>query len=287
LKVKYISIQEIHLIQQSEPWIIIAESGGSKTDWRIKTNNQIFGFQTINFHPNTLREEQKEIITKLAKVIPNNSSLYFYGSGCLQIENQTKIKSFFESCSFSTLEVYSDLVAAGISIWGKNTGYFGILGTGSVLAHYKKNEITELTGGYGYLLGDEGSGYFFGKLAIQYYLNANGSNEFNSLFESKYGDKKSIFSKVYNEKGKEFISQIQLKGNTDALNSEINQLHRENITLFIETYLKKNPAIKEIGFIGSYAFYHEEILKKLLHENGIILKKVIQKPIDLLIEQHF
>jgi hypothetical protein len=57
--------------------------------------------------------------------------------------------------------------------------------------------------------------------------------------------------------------------------------------LFLTKYLPKNKTIAEISFIGSYAFFNEELLKELLIKSGVRLKKIIQKPIDELMRFHF
>lgn len=44
------------------------------------------------------------------------------------------------------------------------------LGTGSVGSYYHQKQFT-IIGGYGHIIGDLGSGYHFGKLVIQHYLN--------------------------------------------------------------------------------------------------------------------
>ena len=282
-----INFEELTNFEFDTPVIIIAESGGTKTDWRIKNNNQLISFQTINFHPKTIKEAQLSIIKNLSDTIPHSSSMFFFGSGCIQIENQNIIKNIFTPLHLNNLQVHSDLIAAGISIYGSGKGYVGILGTGSVLCEFNNNNIDSIHGGYGYLLGDEGSGYYFGKLAIEYFLKKEGTKEFQELVEKRYGNRDDILSKVYSEDGKQFIGQLQLNSTNQNLQAEINQLHKQNMNLFLDKYLPKNEQIKEIGFVGSYAFYNKEILQELLTIKGYNLTMIVQKPIDKLITHYF
>jgi glucosamine kinase len=278
---------ELQKITFNSPVIIIAESGGTKTDWRIQTKDQILGFETCNFHPRTIEKAQNEVIQTLIKTIPKKSTLFFYGSGCLQKENQDIIKQLFEPIYFKSVYVQSDLIAAGKSINGTGIGYVAILGTGSVLCKYNNEQIEDLFGGFGYLLGDEGSGYYFGKLAIQKYLLEECSNEYKEFIETNYGDRSSILATIYGNEGKLFLGNIRLESQDAALQLEIENIHRENIALFLSKYLPKNKTITEISCIGSYALYNEKILKEELNKRGILLKKIIQKPIDELIKFHF
>jgi hypothetical protein len=282
-----ITFEELTNFKFDTPVIILAESGGTKTDWRIKNNNRLISFQTINFHPKTIKEEQLSIIKNLSDTIPHSSSMFFFGSGCMQSENQNIIKNIFTPLNLNNLQVHSDLIAAGISIYGSGKGYVGILGTGSVLYEFNNNKIDSIHGGYGYLLGDEGSGYYFGKLAIEYFLKKEGTKEFQELVEKTYGNRDAILSKVYGEDGKQFIGQLQLNSTNQKLQAEINQLHKKNMNLFLDKYLPKNEEIEEIGFVGSYAFYNKEILQEQLTLKGYNLTMIVQKPIDKLITHYF
>lgn len=280
-------IEELKSISFDSAVKIIAESGGTKTDWRIQTDDKIVAFETINFHPKTLNNEQVSIVQYLKNIIPKNSSLFFYGSGCLQQENQYIIHKLFEPLELIINEIASDLVAAGKAIYGKQSGYVGILGTGSVLCHYSDSNIENISGGLGYLLGDEGSGYYFGKLVLQKYFNNMCSSKFKELIEKTYGSHSEILSKVYGNEGKKFISQIQLNSNLSALNIEILEIHKENISLFLDLHLPKVETIIELGFVGSYAFHMRKLLEEQLTKRGIKLTQVIQKPIDSLMKYLF
>lgn len=52
----------------------------------------------------------------------------------------------------------SDLHGAGYSLFGKESGWGTIMGTGSVLFQWKEQEVVQEIGGKGHLSGDEGSG---------------------------------------------------------------------------------------------------------------------------------
>jgi hypothetical protein len=267
----------------TEKLILIADSGGTKTDWCLISADHFYFFSTESYHPNTLSSPSKFELLVFWKDLTQKLAItcHFYGAGCSTEENQTKIKNHFtKDTNFIQLKVASDLIAAGIALIGKKEGYVGILGTGSVLTYYKNTQIAEIIGGFGYLLGDEGSGYYFGKLVLQKYLNNELSEALNSLFESQYGNRASILKNCYSPEGKAFISSIQINTESEIIQHEINLIHQENIELFLTTYLPKEAVNKEISFVGSYAFYQKEILKTTLEKLGWELRTVIQKPIE-------
>ena len=273
---------------EQQKGILVADSGGTKTDWCLITNDQPFFFTTESYHPTRLDQTSKIELLDFWKQLTQKLTIscHFYGAGCSTVENQSKIHAHFtKDCSFRNFEVASDLVAAGIALHGNDEGYVGILGTGSVLTYYKNKQITDIIGGFGYLLGDEGSGYYFGKLVLQKYLNMELSEDLKALIEVQYGQRGAILQNCYSPDGKAFISSIQLHSENESIQNEINLIHTENIDLFLSKFLPKNSTKKEISFVGSYAFYQEEILKITLEKVGWKLGKVIQKPIEALAER--
>lgn len=64
------------------------------------------------------------------------------------------------------LVLLNDAQLAHYAFFKGKKGILVIAGTGSV-CFGKKNELWERVGGWGHLFGDEGSGYYIGKLAIQ------------------------------------------------------------------------------------------------------------------------
>ena len=264
---------------------LLADSGGTKTDWCLICGDDFYFFSTESYHPNTLSSPSKLELTQFWIDLTQKLAIscHFYGAGCSTEENQTKIKNHFTNeANFIEFEVASDLVAAGIALLGKEEGYVGILGTGSVLTYYKNNQITEIIGGFGYLLGDEGSGYYFGKLVLQKFLNNELSEELKTLVENTYGTRNQLISKSYQNDGKAFISSIQLHCENPIIQEEIDRIHSENIGLFLTNYLPKETKTTEISFVGSYAYYQQDLLKLALENLGWKLREVIDKPIDAL-----
>ncbi len=77
-------------------------------------------------------------------------------------ENKNEIKEYLSrDLSFSNIIVESDTAIAFEDTFGQKDGLILICGTGSVLFGRLKGEFVRL-GGWGKLLGDEGSSYFIG-----------------------------------------------------------------------------------------------------------------------------
>lgn len=101
-----------------------------------------------------------------------------------QAEQQKIYDAFKQSPVLEKLRVQSDIHAAlAAGTWGRE-GTLLIAGTGAIIFGYEQQK-TFRVGGWGYLLGDEGSGYHLGKLAIRSVLKAHDNKMPLKLFQEK------------------------------------------------------------------------------------------------------
>jgi glucosamine kinase len=265
--------------------ILLADSGGTRTDWcLISEGGQKQFFSGISYHPVQWNEDfiKEQSQYWLTNPEITEAKLIFYGAGCMNPLVVKKMKDAFISWGFSSVEIHSDVHAAGVASFGSEHGFVAIMGTGSVFAEMNNKEIIQLRGGLGYLLGDEGSGFYFGKLLIQRYLNNQFDAHLTEELRSLIGNRVEVINKVYQPDGKAFISSIAATvANIDQ--ASIHSLHEENIRLFLDPFLE---VIKEkgISFCGSYAWERQEQVIKILGERNIKTYKFVKEPIAELVK---
>lgn len=101
-----------------------------------------------------------------------------------QAEQQKIYDAFKQSPVLEKLKIQSDIHAAlAAGTWGRE-GTLLIAGTGAIIFGYEQQK-TFRVGGWGYLLGDEGSGYHLGKLAIRSVLKAHDDKRPLKPFQEK------------------------------------------------------------------------------------------------------
>ena len=256
---------------------LIADSGGTKTDWYGLNNEkkQLF-FTTESYHPSTIDEDfikRQQIFWKNYDV--SDCQLKFYGSGCLKDDKKQLLKSILEKLGFPSPSVESDLFAAYKAL--KTTPeMIAICGTGSVLFKVENEQITELRGGLGWDKGDEGSGSYFGKLLIErlgdnksacpeIFEQINQWRPFEELIEMQNSiESKSIYSQL----------SYVLKDKTES--PFLIEIHRKNINLFFDLYCNN---INSISIVGSYAFYLKSYFEEACKLRNIELLEVVERPI--------
>lgn len=247
---------------------IVAESGGTKTDWKIEINGKTIKRSGKSLHPSRfsdqLLKEEKQFWSNYNLT---NSELLFFGAGGLKENGNQKIKQFLHQIGFKNITVKSDLHAAGLASYGTKSGWVGILGTGSVVFFWNGITPTQITGGLGHLIGDEGSGFYFGKLVLE----AFESKKLNSTQEEEIRNLEIIPNK---------IQKFETARLSKSLSSEFEYFHKKNIDLFCKKHLTEE--IKTISIIGSYGFFHQEIIQKKILEYHVNICNFIQYPIDLI-----
>lgn len=147
------------------------------------------------------------------------------------------------------------------------------LGTGSVASYFKNSEF-KLLGGYGHILGDLGSGYHFGKIVIQSYLNdfeANINLPYMTAIERYFGATgRSVLTEVSNRE-KQMCSQLAKEFMDNRLFEQQFKLYFKQFELELQRMIKVSSKQTIIinGSITKSKRFKEEIKKIKLN---IIIK---------------
>lgn len=259
---------------------LIADSGGTKTDWfGVDDQGDHHRFTTESYHP--LQVDEAFINRQLEFWKQHTISdciLHFYGAGCLQEEKQEKMKAVFRKIGFADAFVESDLFAAAKAVNNEN-GMIAICGTGSVLFKVEHEQLVELRGGLGWDQGDEGGGFYFGKLLLQRLEDHPGDYpEIRNVIE-KWKNMEELVSVKGKPESKSEYARLAALFSGHLSHPLIAGVHMENIQLFLQLYAGGCPSI---GFVGSYAFYLQDYFRLACQMRGIEVTGFIERPIELL-----
>lgn len=271
--------------------ILVADSGSSKTDWRGYYKGEIFEFNTPGINPYFLNaNEMAKVIAKdknLLSIANKVREIYFFGAGSSSPDKHEIISNGLSSVfTKSFISVDNDLIGSAYATCGEQPGFTCILGTGSNVSFYDGKELYHGTHGLGYILGDEGSGTWFGKKLLVSWLYDLMPDELAKDFAETYEvDKNSIITNVYMKP----FPNIYLASFTRFMSKHKDHPFIQNILCvgfqeFVDTNLKdqKNPDNLPFNFVGSIAYHFQDKLKQICVKNGINVGNIIQKPIDSL-----
>ncbi|WP_343636607.1 hypothetical protein [Fluviicola sp.] len=259
---------------------IIADSGGSSTTWGIVLkNNEVIFLQTDSLHPKYALSEGFSMGGLKTQFEGMQVPLHFYGAGCSSEVVQAQMRGLLQQLGFSEVHVYPDTLAACRALYGNQPGWVAILGTGSVLVAYDGSTITKRIGGYGSLVGDEGSGFYFGKLLVRHLLR---TEKWEEAWVKAFQSREFVLSKLAGSDSQQWISG--LAGETAGM--DFGFLHRRNAELFVEQYCMGIPGLQEISFIGTYGKEQERVFTQVFESRNIRPGKRIASPIRDLVRYH-
>ena len=173
---------------QEEQYYLGIDGGGTKTDFALADSEGNLLSRVIlgACNPNdvgisTVQDILLRGIIEVCAQYPKNSISVFFGfAGGASDEYKQKMLDFLSSFGFARVGIGEDTqnsVATGL---GDENGIAVIMGTGSVV-YAKYNEKFYRYGGFGYMLGDEGSGFAIGRDTIQAALMAEDGSGTDTL----------------------------------------------------------------------------------------------------------
>ncbi len=152
-----------------------------------------------------------------------------------------------EKIKIENLQVISDAIIALEGAFGNSAGIIIIAGTGSIVFGRDVNGKFHRVGGWGRIIGDEGCGYFIGRLAINLISRSfdgrNSSTLLKNLAAKKFGftSQTKIINKIYKnhfELSKLAPIVIQASEKGDLESKKIIQLSINELLLMVETLVK-------------------------------------------------
>jgi glucosamine kinase len=274
---------------------IIVDSGSTKANWYLA--DPVPGTpahcQTSGINP--FYQSSSEIVKTLEAEFSLDksavTSVVYYGAG---VANELKrqelmvaLQSFFHA---TEIRVESDLLAAAHALCGHQEGIAAILGTGSNSCYYDGKTIVQNVSPLGFILGDEGSGAVLGKKLLSDVLKNQMPQNIIRLFHETYNlSAGEILESVYR---KPYPNRF-LAGFTRFLSAHIQEEAIYNLVYnsFIEFFIRNIKQYPHYGNLqvhctGSIAFHFSEVLKDAASTTGHTIGKIVQDPMEGLLEYH-
>jgi N-acetylmuramic acid 6-phosphate etherase len=275
--------------------ILIADSGSTKTDWRLIDGNNIRPMSTLGINP--YHSDEAEIARELGKLELDGNErdilqIFFYGSGVANEAMKQVIRHGLQKRVgvHPYIQVNDDLLGVARALFQREDGIACILGTGSNSGLYQDGKITDKVPAMGYSLGDEGSGTDIGKRLVNALHKRNLSDELRDAIISEEGlSMDQILDNVYQKPhANRYLASLTKIAIKHINNEEIRGIVKQAFEDFIQKNISKYKNFKEkkIGFAGSVAFHFKPILDEVLRSYKLNCDRIIASPIEGLVEFH-
>ena len=268
--------------------ILLADSGGSKLDWRLlQTDGTITQANSAGFNPyyQSIEDLKTHINTALIpKITEPVSKIFFYGAGVSSEKNQLHIKTaFLEFFPDAHIEIGWDLLAAARALCGQEPGIACIMGTGSNSCLYDGKQIIGNVANLGWILADEGSGANIGRKFLVDYLRETMPENLRVQFNQRFPlTREEFLEKVYqHERPSAFLASFTKFIFQHLKEPYCYQLVSNSFSEFYENNVMKYENYKnlKVHFTGSVAFYFSDLLRQVANDKGITVKNILKGPI--------
>lgn len=276
--------------------ILIADSGSTKCDWQlIENKKKTLYTHTKGINPFFHDEETIESFIKENEELYSLSSkveqVFIYCAGGSTSDLKKRVEEGLRRVFINAkLMVDHDLIAAALANYDGKPEISCILGTGSNSISFDGENMIEKVPALAYILGDEGSGSFFGKRLLSDYLYNFLPEEIDHVLRNELKlTKDEILENVYmkpyaNVYLASFMKTIYRFKDTEYLQ----KILVDGMEKFLRIHVMCYDNYKEapVNFIGSVAYYFQDELKEAACKLGININHINKKPIDGLVNYH-
>ncbi len=274
--------------------IVIADSGSTKTIWTFVQNKQIVR-QEITFGINPYQQDEDEILSRIQEAIGDWGKplrqAYFYGSGVTSANVAKVERSLQTVCTKAEkIEVNNDVLAAARSLCRHEAGIACILGTGSNSCLYNGKKIVSNVGGFGFILGDEGSGAVLGKQLFIDFLYQKIPPHLTKILEDKHDFSMThILEQTYRTQfPNRYMATFAPFVHQHRQEPYMQQLLERHFRDFFDrkTFCYPDYANYTYHFVGSVAYFFKDFIEKIADELGLTIGRIEKDPMQGLLEFH-
>jgi glucosamine kinase len=273
--------------------LLVADSGSTKSDWVLVKNDGVrletstMGFNPF-FHDEDFIESElnkNELFSEYASQV---KTIRFFGAGSSSVERKKIIEVGLKRVFNQTDSVIvdHDVMAASIATSQGKPGIVCILGTGSNSIYYDGHDVSEKVPALGYILGDEGSGAYFGKQILTKYLYKKFPTDLKEAFELEYGiNKDVILESVYKKPhANVYLASFMKFAHKNQEHPFFREMIYQGFASFVGIHVCCYENFREVpvNFVGSVAFYFRNVLEVIAKNYRFTLGTVIKKPIESL-----
>jgi N-acetylglucosamine kinase-like BadF-type ATPase len=273
---------------------IVVDSGSTKADWVVFSADGNQKYNTQGFNPYFHSEDEIVCVLRESKdllaISDRVDEINFYGAGCSSPELNKIIQKALERIfTRAHVHVDHDLTASALACFRGEPEIACILGTGSNSCFYDGSNMYQSVPALGYILGDEGSGSFFGKALLRDFLYHRLPEAVEEELTQSGLDHKAIVENVYQRPNANvYIASFMpiLIRHKDL--PYFQKLIGEGLQLFLENHVMRYDNYKdvEVNFVGSLAFLLKDELEKVCNQRGIRIGRILRRPIEALVQYH-
>lgn len=279
---------------------IIADSGATKGDWRLVSDNGeglrtrlCAGTNVSAMKTDVVCDVLSQACRELVREEERHEvrEIWLYTAGIVGEEVRLVIqRTLGNICPYADVRVEDDMTGVARAACGRKPGIAAIVGTGSNACLFDGERIVRKIYSGGYILGDEGSAAALGKLFLSDYIKGivpqDVADDFASRFQADYN---TIVANVYRSEGSPsgYLGSLAPFLMEHYDNPYIKELVDSNFRSFVRRSLKQlDTKNLPVGVIGGFGYALREIFCRIAEEEGVKVSVCLPAPVEGLIKFH-
>lgn len=263
--------------------ILVADVGGTKTDWRLIDGVEMGQFSSKGFNLST--GDFNDFIRNIpveVKELEGLKEVHLYIAGIQQsgIIGGSDMRKLQEAFNTKRLFINGDHLAAARGLCLDQPGWVGIIGTGSNLCQYDGSQIVKRIPPLGFILGDEGSSVYMGKKLVRDVLRGKVPENISDSLSKRFNlSEQEVIGKVYKSgEARVFLSSFSRYLLQNSSDPYVYHLIYSSFEEYFDAFLIDNTP-EVIHFTGSVAFFFSNILRQVSNDRGIRVGNITETPI--------
>ncbi len=274
---------------------LIIDSGATKANWTLADQQEIqLQIQTQGLHPLLMTDENLRALSEEARQrgINKLDHIFYYGTGCKVESSRQRLNAILQQVfpEANRVEVDTDLMGAARALCQRSPGVACILGTGSNSCFFDGENITQNRGGYGFILGDEGSGAAMGKDLMADFLNKQIPGHLQEKLIEKYQlTSTEVIESTYRRPApSRYLASFAPFLLENIKEDYVLQLVENQISIFLKRYILVYEGAREIPvhFTGSIAWHFKPFVEKALQQLDLQRGTFLPEPMPGLVNYH-
>lgn len=266
---------------------LIIDSGGTKADWTLIRSDEPITAMSAGID---IYSDAIEIPSDLMAYIKDTTSIHFYGAGVFGDIQRKLVHTALEKAFLTSknITVHSDMIGAARATAGNERGIICILGTGSNSCVYDGKNIVKQIPSLGYIIGDDGAGTSIGKALLKAYFYGEMPSQVSDAFAQVYPiTKERVLARLRKENSAHYLANFA-RFPKEYPSEYLNALVAAEITTFVERRILSYREYLDypIHFIGSIAYFYQNILRSVCARYSLQVECIVQKPMEGLIVYH-
>jgi hypothetical protein len=277
--------------------VAVVYSGSKTAFWKITQNGQVVahcnttGLNPCFVDPKTILQ----ILNKKVALVNNAENIkkiYFFAAGASSADRKEELaKTLASFFKYSKIVVENDLFGAAKAACYDQPGIVGMLGSGAHCAYFDGKKPLNNNFGLGYILGDEGSSNYFGKILLKEFLSLKMPKDIETKFILTYNlDRPQILERIYNKpQANIFLTSFFDFITQNSKHEYICKLIDEGFEKYIETYvlpMVEKYKMREVHIVGKVGAELESRLRLVAGKYDLEIKSIIKEPIQNLLKHY-